>query len=76
MSQRSRKVQADVWLERFTLHDKKSMFRATEPPQYRLNIMLDVGDHKVIAREFIFDNRGAQEEHYKLLRRVLNIDPK
>lgn len=70
----SKKIQAEVFLERFTWVDKKSMFRTSEPNRYYLQIMIRTPKSLVVAREFIFNTKAEQTQHYKHLRICFDLD--
>jgi hypothetical protein len=74
MSHKSKKVDGKIYLERLTIHDKKSMFRSTEPPTYYLRIIAEVGGNTVIVREFIFNTKKEQTQHYQALRVTFKMD--
>lgn len=74
MTQRSKKVRSQLYLERFTMKDKKSLFRDSDPDRYFLRIMAEVEDGRtVIVREFIFDTKFAQEETYRGFRSAFGM---
>lgn len=77
MSQRSKKVNTDLYLERVTIVDKKSpMFRARYPDEYHLSIVAIVGNCRVTIREWVYDNKAAQTRQYVQCRYTLGMDPK
>jgi hypothetical protein len=74
MAQKSKMVEAKVWLERETLEDKKSKFRSSYPTEYHVRIMIQrPGVCLVIAREFIFMKKSEQTAHYNHLKQAFGL---
>lgn len=74
MAQRSKKVGVSLYLERVTLQDKKSMFRATQPTEYLLRVCVDKeGGGTVIVREYVFLKKAEQEAAYQALRSTFRM---
>lgn len=69
MAQKSKSVTVEAYLERLTLHDKKSNFRASYPPEYHVRIINRIaGVSIIIVREFIFKTKAEQTAHYNHLK--------
>lgn len=76
MSQRTKKVDAQLFLERMTIHDKVRRITMPQPTEYHLRICAHIGDRSLIIREFVFGSKAEQTEHYQRLRHMMRIDPK
>lgn len=64
----SKKFPSSVWFEKFTLRDKKSAFRVSEPDQHILKILAKGKSGSVVLREFSFAKKEDMEAHYKTVR--------
>lgn len=66
--QKSKKVAAQLWIERQTIRDKVSMFRSKEPDTGYIRIMARYGHKEVVVREFTFTDRLAYNNHWDFLK--------
>ena len=63
----SKKFPTEIWFETGTIHDKKSAFRASEPPQYILKIVAK-GNGNIVLREFSYPTKPQRDAQQAIIR--------